>query len=450
MEINLYVPINWRNFESGNTALEEINLNHEEDYLSYIGQFLKELPNIATKVSELDNDLSFVVNDDMETYVKNQIDSIGNIQTIKGRVDTESELPTENNKVGDTWIVGTIDSEFKSEYVWTSSDEWEELGNVSKVDLSNFYDKAEIDKILDDYLKANNIFSVQYNEELREFQYTLNGTDWITIYSGRTGDNGATFIPSVDDEGNISWSNDKMLPNPPTKNIKGNKGDTGFSPTITAYEDTDTTYKLQITNEDSTFLTPNLRGKNGDGSGDMEKSVYDPNDDGIVSQADKVTHKLSITVDHVNKLYDGSEDVNIDITLPSGDMIKSIYDTNDDGVVDEASKVTNALTINLNGVTTTYNGSQVREVDIETRDILSSITILTTDWVDKTYTYSVPSYDATTQYCFVSPATYESSKAWGSSEIFATDGDNNSIVFTCHSDIPTEDIVVDIKVGAMK
>ena len=38
---------------------------------------------------------------------------------------------------------------------------------------------------------------------------------------------GATFIPNVDAEGNISWTNDKGLPNPSTQNIKGEKGDPG-------------------------------------------------------------------------------------------------------------------------------------------------------------------------------------------------------------------------------
>lgn len=41
------------------------------------------------------------------------------------------------------------------------------------------------------------------------------------------GDNGATFIPSVDQNGTLSWSNDKELPNPDPVNIKGEKGDKG-------------------------------------------------------------------------------------------------------------------------------------------------------------------------------------------------------------------------------
>ena len=39
--------------------------------------------------------------------------------------------------------------------------------------------------------------------------------------------NGATFTPSVATNGDISWTNDKDLPNPTTRNIKGPKGDTG-------------------------------------------------------------------------------------------------------------------------------------------------------------------------------------------------------------------------------
>ncbi len=44
---------------------------------------------------------------------------------------------------------------------------------------------------------------------------------------GIQGDNGATFTPSVDASGNLSWINNGELPNPSTVNIKGAKGDQG-------------------------------------------------------------------------------------------------------------------------------------------------------------------------------------------------------------------------------
>lgn len=48
-----------------------------------------------------------------------------------------------------------------------------------------------------------------------------------TINIGEKGDDGATFIPTVSNDGVISWSNDKDLPNPEPVNIKGVKGDKG-------------------------------------------------------------------------------------------------------------------------------------------------------------------------------------------------------------------------------
>lgn len=44
---------------------------------------------------------------------------------------------------------------------------------------------------------------------------------------GADGEDGATFTPSVDSAGNLSWTNNKGLTNPPTVNIKGPKGDAG-------------------------------------------------------------------------------------------------------------------------------------------------------------------------------------------------------------------------------
>lgn len=53
------------------------------------------------------------------------------------------------------------------------------------------------------------------------------------------------------------------------KTIKGDKGESGFSPTITENVDnTDTVYKLDITNENGTFTTPNLS------SGGIDMSNY--------------------------------------------------------------------------------------------------------------------------------------------------------------------------------
>lgn len=49
---------------------------------------------------------------------------------------------------------------------------------------------------------------------------------------GPKGDKGTTFIPSVDTDGNMSWSNTDGIVNPETVNIKGPKGDKGSDATV--------------------------------------------------------------------------------------------------------------------------------------------------------------------------------------------------------------------------
>lgn len=48
---------------------------------------------------------------------------------------------------------------------------------------------------------------------------------------------GATFTPSVSEEGDLSWSNNLGLANPQTVNIKGAKGDKGDKGDAFTYED---------------------------------------------------------------------------------------------------------------------------------------------------------------------------------------------------------------------
>ena len=70
---------------------------------------------------------------------------------------------------------------------------------------------------------------------------------------GIDGENGAVFTPSVDTDGNISWTNDKGLPNPTTVNIKGPKGDAGavkfvYVTTLPASGAEDTFYVINTAN----------------------------------------------------------------------------------------------------------------------------------------------------------------------------------------------------------
>lgn len=71
--------------------------------------------------------------------------------------------------------------------------------------------------------------------------------DLARVDDGAAGQNGATFTPSVDVDGDISWTNDGGLPNPPTQNIMGPPGTSG--PTIT---DVKTQYYLSTSDSTPT------------------------------------------------------------------------------------------------------------------------------------------------------------------------------------------------------
>lgn len=53
---------------------------------------------------------------------------------------------------------------------------------------------------------------------------TFNEDDWNLGQAGEPGENGTTFTPNVDDNGNLSWTNDGGKENPTTVNIRGPQG----------------------------------------------------------------------------------------------------------------------------------------------------------------------------------------------------------------------------------
>lgn len=71
----------------------------------------------------------------------------------------------------------------------------------------------------------------------------------IPSIKGTPGDTGATFTPSVDSEGNLSWTNDRELDNPETINIKGDTGISGIY--LGTEEPTDVRYPVWINTEGS-------------------------------------------------------------------------------------------------------------------------------------------------------------------------------------------------------
>lgn len=139
-----------------------------------------------------------------------------------------------------------------------------------------------------DVLKENKIDRVELVG--RALKFYADGNEKISIILPATGDggvvgtgeDGATFIPSVSPDGIISWTNDKNLPNPPEVNIKGangSKGDTGATPnisigTITTLEPNEqASVRRRGTNENPVFDFDIPRGRDGQ-AGSIDSSDY--------------------------------------------------------------------------------------------------------------------------------------------------------------------------------
>ena len=66
-----------------------------------------------------------------------------------------------------------------------------------------------------------------YSQIIALYEEALDRIEELEKGGGGSGENGATFIPSVSEEGLLSWTNDKGLQNPNPVNVKGGDGTPG-------------------------------------------------------------------------------------------------------------------------------------------------------------------------------------------------------------------------------
>ena len=109
--------------------------------------------------------------------------------------------------------------------------------------------------------------------------------------------------------------------------LKGEKGDDGVSPTLSVNTSTGNTYILDITDANGTITTPNLKGADGLGAGDMIASVYDPQNksEDIFNYTDNVAiNKLDKVGDTKNNIttFDEAE---TDEDISTGEKHSTIF-----------------------------------------------------------------------------------------------------------------------------
>lgn len=82
---------------------------------------------VPAKVSDLTNDSGYQTASDVQGLINA---AVASVVTWKGTKETYSDLPSDDNKLGDVWHV----NENGGEYAWNGS-QWEQLGNSSGISV---------------------------------------------------------------------------------------------------------------------------------------------------------------------------------------------------------------------------------------------------------------------------------------------------------------------------
>ena len=160
---------------------------------------LDDISNLEEDVSNLNNNMTSGDSNTLESaksYTDTKLQDYAKTTDVPTKI---SQLENDDNTVKDASYVHT-DNNFSDT-------------DKSKLDSLNNYELP--------IASTSTLGGIKLGEGLES---EADGTVNVT---GGSGENGATFTPDVDDSGNLSWTNDKGLPNPEPVNIKGPKGNTG-------------------------------------------------------------------------------------------------------------------------------------------------------------------------------------------------------------------------------
>lgn len=143
------------------------------------------------------------------------------------------------------------------------------------------------------------------------------------------GQNGATFIPIVDEQGNLSWTNDKGLPNPPVVNIRGKDGITPqkgvdywtsadeekLNQALEAKQIADNGFALAQTNEEDIRLN------------EVDITLLKASNTELTNELETVKNNIPVKLPNpypltftgaIRTSYDGSEPLSVEIPQPGG------------------------------------------------------------------------------------------------------------------------------------
>ena len=245
---------------SGNTYVEQITVDGD----SYVRQITNlsttSLSDISAARDAAKSDVSATGSD-----VKQEI------------VTTGTSYVTQVTNVGDTKLsdITTSGESYKQQIVETGDTAKQEVADAGSAGVKQITDTGNA--VISNINSSFDNYMIEHSEEL-------------------TGPTGATFIPSISETGDVSWTNDKGLTNPTTVNVRGPQGDPFTYDMFTDEQlealvgasidkiertsgngaaGTTDTYTITLTDgRTSTFRVYN--GADGEGAGDMVAGVYDP------------------------------------------------------------------------------------------------------------------------------------------------------------------------------
>lgn len=185
-------------------------------------EFIDNIPKgIAWLEYEIDGNKNYAL---MEKYEKGYQIDIKSCLLISNYVEVDLKITQEENPNGIPVFVSSI-VKFEVEKTINAEDEEPEqypswFDNANKVlkEASNL--DLDVSKVGD-----TSTITITKKDGTQKIVEVYDGTG--ESGTGGTGENGATFTPSVSEDGVISWTNDKGLDNPSPINIKGPKGDIG-------------------------------------------------------------------------------------------------------------------------------------------------------------------------------------------------------------------------------
>lgn len=202
----------------------KIKSGYEEENFAYKLEF--EFPDFAEEYNKI---IEFELNGEKVADAL-----LGNEYELKNNVTKYSYVPCQ--------VVFTKEIDEEHTQVYKTNKFYLEFGNSINADIDIDPESEEV-SVLNTLLEQVSLALEEVTDVIEKGNYAKEQGD----YAKEQGDladaevdkietmldsgelNGATFIPSINDSGDISWTNDKGLPNPQTKNVKG---DTGLTPDI--------------------------------------------------------------------------------------------------------------------------------------------------------------------------------------------------------------------------